>query len=368
MSIGPRSRTILVLAISATVFLVFNLMINYEYTWGDERAFTIAGNQWIRGLLEGKEASYYVSGYTLQRTSDSPPLSKIITGSFSLLLSKIGYGSYPIPIRIHSSLFLAGICTISYLIGRSLAGDSAGFVAWILLLFQPILQPQGPEICLASLDITYLFFIATSVYFMLNPESLRNLLIASIFFGFASLSKYTAFFILPPFFFVWILLHNRSLKETIKSEAIFLAVGVFLHLLLNPYLTDPILRETMISWQFREGNAFFKWASNEIPLVQTILDREGFDITIVKLIIRFYTLATELLMSYYLLQLSIMTLFYAAWRKESLTRDELMPFLWFAFSLLFMQIHSKHFFYYDIILFPGLALFLSTFWKKRILK
>jgi len=362
---GSRSRTILVFAVSTVFFLSFNLLVNSDHTWGDERAFAIAGERWILGLLEWKKPSYYVSGWTLQRTSDSPPISKIITGAFILLFSRVGYSRYPVPIRVHSSLFLAGVCAISYLIGRRLADDSVGFIAWLLLLFQPILQPNGPDMCLSSLDITCLLFICASVYFMLNPRSLRNTLISGILFGFATLSKYIAFVILPPLFFVWTLLCSGSLKESMKLGAIFFCTGFVLHLLLNPYLTVPALRNTMTYWQFREGNVFFRWSSSEIPLVQAFLGETNFDIVMIKLLLRMFTLPAEIFMSYYLVQLSVLTLLYASWRRITLSTREIFFFLWFSLSLTFMEIHSKHFPYYDIILFPSLAIFLSVFWWRR---
>ncbi len=346
------------------LYLFFTLIVYKDLFWGDENAFTIAGSFWVQGVITRQESRYFVEGWTLQRTSDSPPLSKLITGIFVHILSAYGVSSYPIPIRIHSSILLSGSWVLCYSISRKLGDETAGLLAWCLVLLQPILQPEGAYLLLSSLDITCLFFSSLCVFFLLEDRT-RNLVISGVFFGLASLSKYVAVAILPPFILTWNLLNGKKSGEALRKTILITVIGLSLHVAFNPMITDPFLRETMINWQTREGNVYFQWSSDETRLLQAFLGETPIDVALIRFMLRMLYLPIQLTIGYYLMLFTLIAIFYAGYRHISLSRKELFPLLWFIFTFLFMELHSKHHSYYKVLLFPSLAIFNSIFWMRR---
>jgi 4-amino-4-deoxy-L-arabinose transferase-like glycosyltransferase len=313
--------------------------------------------------MTGQKPDYFVLGWTLQRTSDSPPLSKLITGIFIHTLSVFGV-TKPIPIRLHCSILLSGTSVICYSIAKKLGDESTGLLAWFLVTIQPILQPEGAYLFLSSLDITCIFFLSLSAYYLLQDNT-KGLVLTGIFFGLATLSKYVAFVILPPFILTWTMLNSRNNSEAIKKTAIATGIGLILHLLFNPMITVPTLRETMINWQIREGNVHFQWSADRILLLQAFMGKSPLDVSLTRFMLKMYSLPIQLIAGYYLMSFTLLTIFYAAYNRITLSREELFPLLWFFFTFLFLELHWKHHSYYKLLLFPSLAIFTSLFWINR---
>lgn len=345
------------------LYLYFTLIVNKDLFWGDENAFTIAGYFWVKGIVTGQKPDYFVLGWTLQRTSDSPPLSKLITGTLIHTLSVFGVEK-PIPIRIHCSVLLSGTCVICYSIAKKLGNESTGMLAWVLVMMQPILQPEGPYLLLSSLDITCIFFLSLSVYELLQDHN-KRLVLSGIYFGLATLSKYVAFVILPPFILTWTMLNSENNSEALKKTAIATGIGLVLHLLFNPMLTVPTLRNTMINWQIREGNVHFQWSADKILLLQAFTGESPLDVALTRFILKMFSIPIQLVAGYYLMSLTLITVFYAGYNRITLSRKELFPLLWFIFTFLFLELHWKHHSYYKVLLFPSLAIFTSLFWTSR---
>ena len=316
-------------------------------------------------MITRQEPGFFVQGWTLQRTSDSPPLSKLITGIFIHVLSAFGVSRYPVPIRLHSSILLSGTCVVCYLIGRKLGNELTGLLAWLLVVLQPILQPEGAYLLLSSLDITCLFFSSLCVFFLLQDRT-RNLILSGVFLGLASLSKYVAIAILPPFILTWTLLNSKQSGEALKKTALVIVIGLGLHISFNPMITNPSLRETMINWQIREGNVYFQWSSDETQLLQAFLGKAPLDVALTRFMLKMLYLPIQFTAGYYLMLLTLIAVFYAGYRHISLSREELFPLLWFIFTFIFLELHSKHHSYYKVLLFPSLAIFNSVFWVHRL--
>ena len=356
---------IVLFSLGLILYLFFTLVVNRDFLWGDERAFTIAGSAWIRGVITGQKPGFSVRGWTLQRTSDSPPLSKLITGTFIQVLSAFGVGTYPIPIRVHCSIFLSATGVVCYSISRKLGNELTGLLAWFLVVLQPILHPEDIRVLLSSLDITCAFFSSMCVYFLLQDRT-KDLLLSGVFFGLASLSKYVAIPMLPPFILFWTLLNSKESLEALKKTALVTVTGLGLHVVFNPMITVPSLRETMINWQIREANVYFQWSSDQILLLQAFLGKAPLDVALTRFILRMFSLPIQLVAGYYLMLFALIAIFYAAYNHISLSKKELFPLLWFIFTFLFLELHWKHHPYYKVLLFPALAVFNSLFWTDRL--
>ena len=281
------------------------------------------------------------------------------------VLSVFDVGRYPVPIRLHCSILLSGTCVVCYLISRKLGNELTGLLAWLLVVLQPILQPEGAYLLLSSLDITCLFFSSLCVFFLLQDRT-RNLILSGVFFGLASLSKYVAIVILPPFILTWTLLNSKQSGEALKKAALVIVIGLGLHIAFNPMITNPSLRETMINWQIREGNVYFQWSSDETQLLQAFLGGPPLDVALTRFMLKMLYLPIQFTAGYYLMLLTLITVFYAGYRHISLSREELFPLLWFIFTFIFLELHSKHHSYYKVLLFPSLAIFNSVFWVHRL--
>ena len=361
----PRiSRAVILFVLGLAIYLYFSLIVNRDLFWGDERAFTIAGYFWVKGIITGQKPEFFVQGWTLQRTSDSPPLSKLITGVLIQALTPLGLGRFPVPIRIHCSILLSGTGVICYLIARRLGDEKTGLLAWLMAVLQPVFQPDGPYLILSSLDITCIFFTSISVFLLLKRDG-RSLLLSGVFFGLASLSKYVAIAILPPFILTWSLLTSKQVREAIRNAVFVIAVGLSLHIALNPMLTIPSLRETMINWQIREGNVFFHWSGDEILMLRAFFRERPLDVALIRFILKIFSLPISFIAGYYLMLTTLISIFYAGYMRIQLSRREIFPLLWFAFTFFFLGLHWKHHSYYKVLLFPALAVFNAIFWTNR---
>ena len=339
---------------------MYSLMLFGTYSWGDERALSIVGPIWLTGILEGKELTYFISSWTLSRTSVHPPLSKILTGAFQLVMSYFGFGDYPVPIRVQSSIFFAFTCVATYVLGERIGGQKTGLLSWLLFIAQPFLQPVDPSVALSSLDITCIFFSLCSIIIILRPEgTIKQFILAGLFFGLASLSKYVPLAVFPPLVLVWLLYRMQGKKKILERFTVFLSSGILVQFLGNPLLWSAKTFNFMLSWQTRQDNTVLRWVSNDSPVLQAILGDADLNRSVVRWVCWLLSFPTELFLNYYVVMITFPILIYASLRGVKLSRETILVFLWFALTFLFMEVHLKHFSYYDMLLFPPLSVICS---------
>jgi len=342
------------------IHLTYSLMLFGTYSWDDETALSIVGPIWLRGILEGKELTYFISSWTLSRTSVHPPLSKILTGVFQLVMSYFGLGNYPIPIRVQCSIFFAFTCIGTYVLGERVGGKNTGLLSWLLFIAQPFLQPVGPSVALSSLDITCVFFSLCSIIVILRPEgTAKQFILAGLLFGFASLSKYVPLAVFPPLVLVWLLYRIQGKKEILKRFTAFLSSGLLVQFMGNPLLWSAKTFNFILYWQTRQDNTVLRWVSNDSPVLQAILGDAELSRSVVRYACWLLSFPTELFLNYYLVMITFPLLIYASLRGVKFSQETILVFLWFALTFLFMEIHLKHFPYYDMLLFPPLSIICS---------
>lgn len=208
-----EKRTLLALALATILIGVFYACI--QHLWGDEKeSFRVATILSSNPLV----TAYMESGWMMNH----PPLIPLIYG-FVIRL----FGANLLYLRLVSVLFLAGVLTVTYLLGRELYGRDMGYLAPILFLSFPLVVRLGAS---AMLDVQLAFFFCLAMWMLVRLAGQPSVWLAcaaGAVVGLGLLTKYIMIFIFVVlFFFVLLLPRFRKIKfhllvVTLVSASIF---------------------------------------------------------------------------------------------------------------------------------------------------
>ncbi len=152
------------------------------YLTPDEFLYPYAGKLYVQGLASGNFSVFRVN-------AEHPPLSKLITALFILLLGPFGFSDIG-ALRVQGCFFSALTCVLAYSIG-SREDRRIGVLSWFLLSLDPV----SIRFAIASLDVTSLFFASLSIYMLLkaHSSSCSLFLLSGLSLGLATLCKRSAY-------------------------------------------------------------------------------------------------------------------------------------------------------------------------------
>lgn len=158
-------------------------------------------------------------------------------------LTDLGYKIFGVTLvtsRLLSIIFGSLSIVILFLLTKNLFGKKIAIISSFLLTFSPFILLNT----LAEMDIAMMFFILLSCYFFilgLKNKNKKNLLLSSLFFGIAILTKTIAATFLPAFiifYFYYQKTQNKNKKLITKeSVKIWIYFIIILFILLTPIFT-----------------------------------------------------------------------------------------------------------------------------------
>ena len=218
--------------------------------WGgiDEHLYTVMGYEYLDGIQRLDFSSFLLN-------AEHPFLAKLLVGMVGLLLTPAGFGEYPVPSRVESSLAASVVCLVVFLIVEHEAGSKYALFSWTILVLSYVLYPLerfiGPEIngisftdpdfgignqsfLVVPIDNTCLMFSSLSIYLLAWRAERRELLLAGILYGLASLSKLTGFFAMGLFLLGWLSFKSDTTREWLSRSLWVLGIGWLVFFLMNP--------------------------------------------------------------------------------------------------------------------------------------
>ncbi len=203
---------------SPAIFLFLISFIIASVFWGEPEVIVDSSRYFTQAKhLEIYGVRYFVEewGKNIDAWTDMP-LVPLLYG----LIFKI-FGENRIYIQIFTTILFSMTVAITYLTGRRLWDEDAGFIGGALLLGMPYLLTQVP---LMLVDVPAMFFLMLSVFaFIKAMEKGRWLNLFSAFtIALAFFSKYSAWLMLSVLVVVFMVYITRGsgVNETIKPEHI----------------------------------------------------------------------------------------------------------------------------------------------------
>ncbi len=184
--------------------------------WGDEeRALRVATIVSRDGLVQ----AYVESGWLRNK---HPPLMPIVYGATVSV-----FGSNLIPLRLVSTLFLAGSVVVVYLLGRELYDRKTGFLGAGFFLLFPLVVRLGSA---AMMDIQVTFFFVAALLCCLRLSRtgpVPQVVAGGTLIGLGLLTKYTMVLILGVLFVSTVFLPRlRAVKYQLATVAM-IALAIF---------------------------------------------------------------------------------------------------------------------------------------------
>lgn len=214
---------------------------------------------YVRGLVSGKG---YVNsfGYHAFR----PVLFPLFWALLQLL-----FGPAYLPVRIGLALLGAGICIVTYFLGREMFSSRIGAVAACGAAFYPPLVWYSTRLMTESL---FIFFSLLFIYYLLKQYhklSLWGALGGGLFWGLATLSRSVILGFLP-LAFLWLFIAHWKNKWKTGKIGLFFLLGLLL------VMTPWIVRNWLVLQAFipttTDGGEVFYIGNNE----RTLDDPRGF--------------------------------------------------------------------------------------------
>jgi len=382
-----RRTGILVFTLTLLCSLFFNLVALNEpvfwpegskrtqsydgFEWIDERIYYSVGTAYIHeGLIKGRIEIFLANCW-------HPPLSKIITGLLTVVLFPMGLGSYPIPIRIHSSLMLAILAFVTLNLGTKLFGYRSGLIAVVLMLGQFFLQRGLTYLSqlthahwvLASINLTALISMSATIYFLYDFERRKNLWLTGVFYGLSMLSRFNAVPIMGFILLIWILSRSNSGRSAFKSILIAYLVGFAILFLGDPvfwrldlFSKFLLMSKTDIGWG--PEHSIFIWAD----FMDSLEHAPHLDFVIgeaMRLIVYLLVYPARLFQAMFLVPLFIVLLMIVSLRKKMLPCSYFLILVWLLTTFLFLDVFFKRdITYYPIDLIPALSLICAGLIKQ----
>ena len=214
---------------------------------------------YVRSLVSGRG---YVN--SLGFHAFRPPLFPLFWALIQLI-----FGPAYLPVRIGLALFGAGICLVTYFLGKEMFNSQVGTVAACGAALYPPLVWYSTRLMTESL---FIFFSLLFIYYLLKQYhrlSLGSALGAGLFLGLATLSRSVilAFF---PLALLWLSIVHWKNKWKAGKIGLFFLLGLLL------VMTPWILRNWLVLGAFvpttTDGGEVFYVGNNE----KTLGDPRGF--------------------------------------------------------------------------------------------
>jgi len=336
--------------------------------WIDEYIYYTVGGNYVRKGVLGGDVSVFLEN------CEHPPLSKLITGSFRVLLAPFGLDYYPVPVRLHCAVQMALLALAVFLVGMRFYNQEIGLLAWGLLVSQFYFQRGFTYLStfthmfwpLASISLTCQTFMTLSLYFLYNHEKGRNLALAGLCLGLSALSRFIAIPVLLTTIVTWVTFKTRNARLAAgQILRIVLVAGLTFFaghpLLWDPRYIIPLLRTITSKMGWGPGGSIYLHATFMQALIKT---KNPSLILIEALRLTVYILAypAKLFVSMFLVPLLLLSLLICSLKKKKIEDHILMWLTWLSSTLLFLEILFKRdIIYYPVDLIPPLALLCSWF-------
>jgi outer membrane protein assembly factor BamB len=245
---------ILVILVFSVSFFVF---LGNEPLWqADEQTYS----QWA--FYMNKSGDYLVPcayGHTNFWIAKPPLYMWLMALSYQLF----GYSNFST--RLISPIFAVLTLIIVYYLGKMLFNRKTGLASSLVLgTFETFFIFAKH----AMTDVMFVFFIVTSIYFMLVSDKGKKVnqyaLLSGVFFGLALLTKQIQAFLLPLIIVIYFLVTKKSLRFLFtKRFALFIGVGLLIFL---PWI---------ILMQVSYGQIFSEWYFMYSGIVRATSPIEG---------------------------------------------------------------------------------------------
>ena len=357
--------------VSFLVNLYYGLVVHQNYFDRDEYWYFDLGLTHIEYISRGDFNFATIPGYAYDT---NPPLSKILLGLLRVFLGFFGLDGYPLVTRVQTSIAIAIVGLAVFSLGCKQKNRFSGFLAWILFTPSLILVPyefwvnaelNGFRI---SLDWSYGFtriqdtacmtFLTLSVLFLVSSEP--KTILSGIFYGLASLTKYTAIPIIPILLLLHSFSHRTKNSKVLRENSKILLVGAFVFLLGNPLIWGAGRVAQTIS-AAKESQEFCTRISEALRDMAT----KDFDYYLFHLLMHLVTLPVGLYIELYLVQLFVLILLWCIVHRRTFERWNVFNLEWISAVFLTLSLIKTIAIggwimnYYVILLLPPLSLFCS---------
>ncbi len=368
---SPKLVYPILFVVSFLANLYYGLVVHGDYFDRDEYWYFDLGLTHIEYISRGDFNFATMPGYAYDT---NPPLSKILLGLLRVFLGFFGLDGYPFATRVQTSIAIAIVGLAVFSLGCIQKNRSSGFLAWILFTPSLILVPyefwvsaelNGFRI---SLDWSYGFtriqdtacmaFLTLSVFFLVSNEP--RTILSGIFYGLASLTKYTAIPIAPILLLLYSFSHRNKNPKVLRESSKILLVGAFVFLLGNPLIWGTGRVAQTIS-AARESQEFGTRISDALRDMAT----KDFDYYLFHLLMHIVTLPVGLYIELYLVQLFVLILLWRIVQRRTFERWNVFNLEWISAVFLTLSMIKTIAIggwitnYYVILLLPPLSLFCS---------
>lgn len=372
-------------------FLPFLLDLYYGIVVYGNRSSTDDGLYYSSGLIYVEQGIMKGNLTAFLVQCEQPPLAKILMVIPQLILSFFG-----VPVaseiaprvfeRLFSSVCLGLICLATYKIGNRLRDYRSGALAWLLTVAQFFIIPYEvwlrtsiglaeingarlvfsagagiiPYFLLCTTELSSIFFICLSVYYLLDPDKKWNLTKAGVCYGFACLTKFSAIPILPAISFFWHLYKTRELRDAALKTSRFILIGLIILFLGNPVFWKIDLFSVFLS-RFNlpetRHTSNFPW----LILKNLFWDQDEGRRWISYSLLSIWQYPVSLYIESWLLQSFIFLFLYMSLRRKTLSDAQVMPLIWFSviYCLFGLDVKLAQVEPYADQFFPPLSLFCS---------
>ena len=336
--------------------------------WVDEYIYyTVGGNYVRKGILDGDISAFL-------ENCEHPPLSKLITGGFRILLAPFGLDYYPIPIRLHCAVQIALLSVAIFLLGTRFSNRETGLLAWVLLLGQFYFQRGFTYLSalthmfwpLASISLTCQTFIALSFYFLYNREQKGHLTLTGFFLGLSALSRFIAIPILLTTTITWVTFKTKNPRLAGEQLLRILLIAGLTLLVGDPLFWNPKHASFLLS----TINSKMGWGPRgstylHATFIQALLQAKNPPFIVAEALrLAVYILAypAKLFVSMFLFPLLLVSLPFYLLKTRYTDECILIWLVWLSTTFLFLEILFKRdIIYYPVDLIPPMALLCSKF-------
>lgn len=364
----------LIVLILFLIPLVFSFSYGTIFDWPkgrDETLYYNVGKSYLQGVLRLDFSVFNLN-------PEHPPLAKLVIGVLDSMLSYWNLDYFPVAVRLHASLFLSLTCLVIFFLGKKIGGFKVGILSWILLIPQFFLAPYGlwlgkelnnvelggitPIFLSAPLDIPCLFFITSSIYFLIDLRENHSIYKAGLCFGLASLTKLIAIPTVPMIILIWLFFQRKKTSEIVQVLIRFVATGLIVFYIGNPAVWNP-------QYFFSPFAAMAGVENTSTWYEFFILNMRGEDglFFLARFLMTVLMYPIGLFVELYLVMLFIVLLLYLSSRKIQLSDSQTLLLIWFGVMYLFFSLIARTVMigsylvnYYAIQYFVPLALFSAS--------
>ena len=349
--LAKHANSLLVFSLSLLLYLFLLLIVMRDFRVPDEGLYHSVGLAYVKGIAS-RNSSVFLEN------CEHPPLAKIITGMFVIVLKAFGVGEYPFPTRVHFSLAVALLAVLVFDIGEKLDGYRSGWFFW--LFFLPV--PAVASVRYYSVvDATSLLFLLLAFkYFLLERRYLRG----GISYGLASLSKFLPLPLFPAVVISWSF-YKKIRHEEILVRLKSICIGLLVFCLGEPLLWDPRLLSLMIQRLALQKHSLAIWS---VPFLHFIEGERGAIFEVMSFV--FYTVSypCERFLSVNPYIVLVASLFFLAVNDKRLLDIEAFLLLWVSAAHLILAVHRVRMWYHDFWVMLPMSLFLASIVSRLIKK